>query len=160
MTDSIVDFIKTQLALDEQIARDAGSTRGGAIASWHVDCDCPDRDAGVHADDCMVCRVEGDNITIYDEGGHDEYQARHIARHDPVAVLAEIEAKRCVMARHYPATGEEPGWSSHAGACFGCGTEGEFYDPRTRRIDDCPELRDLAAPYASRPGFKPGWRLP
>lgn len=74
-------------------------------------------------------------------------------------LLADIAAKRRVIARHRPATREDLGWSVHAGACFGCGTEGEFADPRTRDINDCPELRDLAAPYADRPGFKEEWRL-
>lgn len=152
--DSIVDFIKTQLALDEQIARLAGETRGGAIASWHVDCDCPNKDAGVHADDCYACRVEGDNITIYDEGGHDEYQARHIARHDPATVLAKVEANRYLLewcaevTQHFDwSTLNQPGSLKH--------------DPNARATHTAVvALLSMAAPYARRPGFKPEWRLP
>jgi hypothetical protein len=85
--------------------------------------------------------------------------AIHIARHDPARVLREVAAKRRVLARHRPATGKDLGWSSYVGACFGCGTYGEFADARTPDINDCPELRDLAAPYAERPGYKPAWRV-
>ena len=35
---------------------------------------------------------------VYDEGSPDEYQARHIARHDPARVLREVEAKRAILA--------------------------------------------------------------
>lgn len=87
------------------------------------------------------------------------YAADHIARHDPARVLAEVAAQRRVMGRHRAASGNEPGWYSYAGACIGCGTEGEFADPRTRRIDDCPELRDLAAPDANHPDYNPAWSL-
>lgn len=81
-------------------------------------------------------------------------------RFDPEHVLADVAAKRRVMARHRPATGNEPGWYSYVGSCIGCGTEGEFADPRTRHIDDCPELRDLAAPNAGHPDYNPSWRVP
>lgn len=69
----------------------------------------------------------------------------------------EVAAKRRVLARHHPAVDGEMAW--HVGACVGCGTYGEFADPRTPDINDCPELRDLAAPYADRLGFKPEWMV-
>jgi hypothetical protein len=85
--------------------------------------------------------------------------AEHIARHDPARVLREVAAKRRTLARHRPATGEEIGWYVYAGACFGCGTEGEFADPRTRKINDCPELRDVIATYAEHPNYNPSWSV-
>ena len=76
--------IRACVAEDQRIARDASSTRSGTIPAWRIDCPCGE----VHADDCYARRIEGDNIVIYDEGGHDEDQARHIVRHDPQHVLA------------------------------------------------------------------------
>jgi hypothetical protein len=150
MSDDIVEFIKTQLDIDDQLARAAGSTRSGAIASWWVDCRCPDKDAGIHADNCYECRVEGDNITIYDEGGHDEDQARHIARHDPAAVLAEVAAKRAVIELYETA---RTALEASAGTVLAGATKLNL-----RAYANA--LRALAAPYAERPGFKPEWRLP
>lgn len=154
MTDSIVEFIKAQLVIDDRLARAAGSTRSGIIASWHVDCRCPDKDAGMHADNCYECRVEGDNITIYDEGGHDEDQARHIARHDPAAILAEIETKRYLLE-----------WCAEVTAHFDWSTlnlPGSLLnDPNARATHTAVvALQAMAAPYVGRPGFKPEWRLP
>jgi hypothetical protein len=61
---------------------------------------------------------------------------------DPARVLAEVEAKRRVMGRHH----NFQGW------CAGCGND------LTHRISDCPELRDLAAPYADHPEYREEWR--
>jgi hypothetical protein len=91
----IAEFIEARPAEREQIAKYAAATRSGRPGgNWKVDCRCP----GAHADDCYERRVEGDNITIYDEGGHDEDQARHIALNDPTYVLADIAAKRKILA--------------------------------------------------------------
>lgn len=115
MSDEIVAFIKAQLNLDGQLARDAGATRSGKIASWWVDCGCPGKLADEHADNCWDRHVEGDNIVIYDEGGHDEDQARHIARHDPARVLRQTAALRTVveayehLASRDPNEGRDPG---------------------------------------------------
>jgi Family of unknown function (DUF6221) len=77
-------LIRQRLAEDEALARGAAQTRSGTPGGhWKTGCTCDGecREYG----DCE--RVEGDNITIYDEGGHGVDQARHIARHDPARVL-------------------------------------------------------------------------
>lgn len=154
MSDGIVEFIRAQMAIDGELARLAGTGRSGAIASWHVDCRCPDKSAGTHDEKCWTCRVEGDNIIIYDEGGHDEYQARHIARHDPVTVLAEIEAKRYLLEWCMEVTTHFD-WS----ALDQPGSLRE--DPNARATHTAiVALKSMAAPYAGRPGYKPEWRLP
>jgi hypothetical protein len=100
-------------------------------------------------------------IIVFAAEWHTEVEAnlRFIARHDPARVLAEVAAKRRVLVRHRPATGEEPGWFVYAGACLGCGREGEFADPRTRDINDCPELRDMASADSDHPDYKERWRV-
>jgi hypothetical protein len=89
--------------------------------------------------------VEGRNMTIYDEGGHSEEQAQHIARWDPARVLAECEAKRRIVELH----------SDHLhrqGDCETCDGGGRYL------VGDCPTIRALALPYADHPDYQEGWR--
>lgn len=81
---SIVEFLEARMAEDEEVAR-ASITRGEG--KWSV--------RGDH--DLDECVVEGADFKIYDEGGHDADQARHIAAHDPARVLAECAAKRAII---------------------------------------------------------------
>lgn len=80
--------------------------------------------------------------------------AEHIARHDPARVLAEVAAKRRVLARHYGSTS-----TPLRAICEGCAYNYADIDPRYH-LDECPELRDLAAIYADHPDFDPSWRVP
>lgn len=65
---------------------------------------------------------------------------------DPARVLREVAAKRRTLARH-----SDDGY----GNCQGCGHE--YADISLRyTIDECPELRDLVAPYAD---YNPAWRV-
>lgn len=75
----------------------------------------------------------------------------HIVRHNPRRVLAEVKAKRRVMERH------TAGWRK-SGPCLGC-NYGPQEDEFTEDIEDCPELRDLAAPYADHPDYNPTWAV-
>lgn len=63
----------------------------------------PDKDGGVWkvSDDPYDggCRIEGDHMVIYNEGGHTPAQARHIASQDPAAILRDVEAKRYLLHR-------------------------------------------------------------
>lgn len=148
-------FLAARYAEDRQIASDAGATRNGTIATWHVDCDHPD----ICPDDCRARRIEGDDaddFTIYDEGGHDEHQARHIARHDPRRVLAEVEAKQRRLRRHQAETTkfyDRHGDLATFTACEICGNGGTTDDAWP-----CDELRDDAAPYADHVEYQGRWR--
>ncbi|CAM5620716.1 DUF6221 family protein [Streptomyces aurantiogriseus] len=64
-----------------------------------------------------------------------------IAMHDPAAVLRRCEADRRILARHR--LNPDAYWAN-AAMCAGCGTYGEFDDPETDNLNDCPELLDLA----------------
>jgi hypothetical protein len=64
----------------------------------------------------------------------------HAALYDPTAVLRRCEADRRVLGRHRL---PEPDEWLYPG-CAGCDTTGEFDDPVTDNINDCPELLDLA----------------
>lgn len=143
----LVEFLTVQLDDDEALAKRAGHTRSGKLATWHVACDHGD----VHPDSCYECRVEGDNITIYDEGGHDEHQAAHIARHDPTRVLREVAAKRRILERHHP-HGSDHCWNCVLDVSVEYGSPVVTYAPYP-----CPDLRDAIASYADRPGYKETW---
>jgi hypothetical protein len=158
----IAEFLTAQLDEDEAIARAAtpapwrsavsSDGRSRVLGGPHVR-------PGQTSDNRIVCR---DGVYPADwptEIVNSKVDAVHIARHDPARVLREVAVKRRVLARHRLATDEDLGWSSYVGACFGCGTYGEFADARTPDVNDCPELRDLAAPYGDRPGYKPAWRV-
>jgi Family of unknown function (DUF6221) len=76
---SIVEFLRVRYTEDEQRARDAtGKDDDGVWDAW-------------------CCTVNGRGIDIYDEGGHDEYQARHIAAWNPARVLRAVGAKRRII---------------------------------------------------------------
>lgn len=66
--------------------------------------------------------------------------------------LADIAAKRRTMARH---AGLElaPGKV----ICLGCGYYPGDINP-AYDLDECPELRDLAAIYADRPDYQERWK--
>lgn len=82
-----------------------------------------DRDAwhGIHVDSATVV-------------------ATHINRWDPARVLAEVAAKRELLALH-----DDGGRD-----CVTCGDAGVVGYP-------CPTARALVAPFASRAGFDPSW---
>lgn len=84
---------RLRAALDEREAV-AQAARRGSDGTWRPD-DFPYPECGRIVDDA------GEVVT-YDEGSPSEEQARHIAAHDPAFVLADIAAKRKLIARGGP----------------------------------------------------------
>lgn len=78
--------------------------------------------------------------------------AEHIALHDPAHVLADVKAKRAIVALHAPMEIEtsDVGGDVWAGTvCYACeGGEGW----------PCTTLRHLAAACAYHPDYKPTWK--
>lgn len=75
---------------------------------------------------------------------------RYVARHDPARVLREVAAKRRVMQRHHRSDA-----STVSDYCAGCAHDPEGW-PEIE-LNDCPELRDLAAVYSDHPDYRPEW---
>jgi hypothetical protein len=78
-----------------------------------------------------------------------ETVASHIVRNHPARVLAEVEAKRRILARHVlspPSENPELPWDNVADCQF----DGEPWP--------CPDILDLALPYADHPDYRNGWR--
>lgn len=87
----------------------------------------------------------------------------YINRFGPARALAEVAAKRRVLERHHPAA--QPnyrfgGTGPIIYTCEGCGYDTNWcgeHEPRTGDINDCPELRDIAAIYADHEDYAPKW---
>jgi hypothetical protein len=148
MAEDIHAFLLARYSEEKELAIAAGSTRGGKIATWrvdHLDCSHGPDSAG----DCYARRIEGDNITIYDEGGHDEDQARFIARWDPAAVLADIEIKLEILSWHVTCdkvnSAREPG--KVIDVCW-CGLD-----------QPCGTKRYMAVLYSGHGDYNPDWRV-
>ena len=137
---TLLEFITARLDEDEATARAAGDGR------WRVDhwldprSSCPTG--------CSCRRVEGLDFTVFDEGGHDEAQAEHMARHDPARVLREVEARHRTLIRHR----RDP-----QGACIGCGWSGDLDEPRTDAAEECPELLDMASVWSDHAEYLTEW---
>lgn len=77
-------------------------------------------------------------------------------------MLAEIAAKRSILARHCRASSSDYVYRERIPIymCVGCGYETSYgnTEARTPDINDCPELRDLAAIWSTHPDFDESWR--
>lgn len=118
---ALVAFLLDRLAEDEHTARAAGSD----------------------------CGPEWRETDGFDGGPISEVEARHIARHDPARVLADVAAKRRIIDLH--AHCPEQAWdgSNITGDCREC-------------IDEhypCGTLRLLALPFADHPDYREEFRL-
>lgn len=139
----ITEFLEARIAEDEAGARGAleGASDDGL---WHV---------GLSSFDGGSERVTGKGILIYDEGGHTEGQAAHIARWDPARALADCAVKRRILAFDRNVQIWEPrGFSSDTAAeAF---VSGGPKDVRMRHV-----TRILASVYADHPDYQQEWAL-
>lgn len=69
----------------------------------------------------------------------------HIARHDPARVLRDVAAKRRTLGRHQRLPDPRVGYDLPS-ICGLCDSEWP-----------CPEVLDLAAPYADHPDYHTEW---
>ncbi|PBC71564.1 hypothetical protein BX265_6174 [Streptomyces sp. TLI_235] len=132
MTDDLVAFLNARL--DDTARKAQAATRDGA-ARWHTE---PDREYDGYA----VADEHGEPV-VYNEGSPTIAQAAHIAEHDPELVLAEVDAKRRIIAEH--PWRQEPDWPSGR-QCTQCATE-----------HPCQTLRLLTLPYSNHPDYGPEW---
>lgn len=81
-------------------------------------------------DDLEVALIQTCGGPLPDDG--ERADAEHIALNDPAAVLADIEAKRAILADRWGGPDHEDMWEHH--------------------------VRLLAVPFASHPDYDPSWR--
>lgn len=135
----IVDFLEARLREDEMYAVHA--TNAGS--HWH---------SGM---------VGGGEVQVYDAigtplarpvGAWSAEIGMHIAHFDPARALAEIAAKRCIIATYRNWSAPES-WGPNEGRVR---TDAYAYATQT-------ELRNaiyvLAQPYHEHPDFQPGWAV-
>lgn len=140
--DDLVTWLRQQLDDDERVAREADpepTAEDLEFGDWRSAWEDP-------------------YDPVHPQGGP---IATHIQMHKPARVLAEVDAKRRIMAIHNRRADVYPGdaGGTFDNCCDGCGYEGICDDPVTENINDCPILRALALPYAGRPGCRDEWRL-
>lgn len=131
--DELVSWLREQMDDDQQVAE---ACQAGARGPWSFDDVVRDADG----DEVAGLYRWGVESLPYEDGAH-------IARWDPVRVLAEVEAKRTridLLAAE---------WRHAAGDNTG--------DRVAYAVADLTEdlLKLEAQPFASRPGFRDEWRL-
>ncbi|MFD9763198.1 DUF6221 family protein [[Kitasatospora] papulosa] len=148
--DDLVQFLKDRLAEDEEIAKDPTHATW-ATAEWRFN------DAG-EAPYVDLGTNHLDSVSSLNES-----EMRHIARHDPARVLAEVGAKRRLLAGYATAVDRIEELVS---LCERLKAEGKdaFASDMDRittihRRDVLHEvLHLLALPYADHPDYRQSWR--
>jgi hypothetical protein len=116
--------------LKEAIDEDERMARNAGADEWWVD-----------DEDGEVCRSGGYDVARTPKS----YYSAHIAEHDPARVLREVRWKRRIFDHHVKvADGSQSSW-----AWFMAYSETESEDA----------LRELAAVYADRPGYREEWAI-
>lgn len=133
MTDDLVVWLRAQLDEDERRVYIWDSDGRARVATMWVG---PAPGYTTVASDHADGRWVADGRTVDD--------ARHIAvLWDPARVLAEVEAKRRILALH---------GQSSASVCDLCSSDSHVVQM------PCLTVRLLALPYADRPGYDERWR--
>ncbi|MCX4543759.1 DUF6221 family protein [Streptomyces sp. NBC_01565] len=74
----------------------------------------------------------------------------HVSRHDPARVLAEVDAKRRIVALHSDSTGHSCSITDKTGY--------ELNYADVAGDEACTTLRLLALPYADHPDYRQEWK--
>jgi hypothetical protein len=144
--DTLTEFLRARLDDDERIA-----THDGVLAGdeWHVMEPLPGR---VTAE---VLRIGG---TVAKAEHHD---AQHMARWDPKRALAEVDAKRRMLALHEPRVTSVSDFEYHepnVTVCTACSLKMDPVGQDEHERHPCPTLRLLALPFADHPDYDESWR--
>ncbi|MET9728696.1 DUF6221 family protein [Streptomyces zaomyceticus] len=142
--DDLIAFLRARLDEDDQTARAAGAELG---PDWLYDAERG----------WVRAAREGDGIATGHQEFLDSEHGHHIARHDPARVLAEVDAKRQMVALHGPVILRAGGGAAHfdtTRVCRSCEPPKQF--PETAW--PCPTLRLVALPYADHPDYQDAWR--
>jgi hypothetical protein len=128
-SDPLVAFLNARLGEEEAAARDSPPSLG-MLTRW---------------------------VEVFGDG--ESRAEAHYSRHDPARVLAEVDAKRRIVALHSadPRVDHISGRTDDGEvACLGCNAN--FQEGYAESVGGCPTKRLLALPYAGHPDYDPGWR--
>jgi hypothetical protein len=143
MTLSIVEFLLARLQEDDDTARAA------TAGPWHDDGGCVSNADYQITDYGAYTQANGEPEEW--EERQQRADSAHIARHDPARVLREVAAKRRIMERH-----SLSGATKFTAYCAGGHYDSDGF-PEVE-LEDCPELRDLAAIYSAHPSYREEWK--
>jgi hypothetical protein len=160
------EFLTARLDEDEAVARAAADLPVCAVKNWGpadrwshrpIDFTADNPKRAIHLLTPGFAESTDSGVDLIRDGdGITREVADHIVTWDPARVLAEIKAKRRVLARHHPYRDDDPEHGDNS--CVGCGF-GSDEESMVADINDCPELRDVAAPYAEHPDYDPAWSV-
>lgn len=140
---TLLEFLEARLAEDEAIARAVEDRSAPWDGQWKSD--GPD-----------ALRTYNDWVLFHGNGRPlAPGLVDHVARHDPVRVLAEVEAKRDLIDL---VLGYEAGIDGEFGCCHKADAIAEGECPENL-VDDIEGLRMLAAPYAGHVDYLPEWAV-
>lgn len=132
----IHEFVAARYRELAEIAQKAGAP----MAEWKLDCRCEGECEGYSG-----CRrrisCDENGMIIYDEGGHDEDDARHIVTFDPRFISTWLAAQFEILRLH-TSCADEP-------ECHTCGPYGSS--------GGCTTMMLLARPFRAHPDFQPEW---
>ncbi|MET9465815.1 DUF6221 family protein [Streptomyces sp. NPDC006544] len=129
--DDLVQFLRARLDEDELIARDA------SVGAW----------TKAEAPSIFVMSANG---LVAETSAFTD--ARHIARHDPARVLAEVDAKRQILDVHASEDTGDP-----FDGCRTCSWR-DYMDVLHVRWP-CPTLRLMLTPYSDHPDYRAEWAI-
>jgi hypothetical protein len=150
VTDELVAFVDARLDEDEAAARAATPGPWRAITSTELE-ELRNREPVDEKDEDP--RPWTRPVMSEDESRSDGDRV-HIARHDPVRALREVEAKRAIITAVWQYEAQIDGeW----GCCHNATEIAAGYCPE-HRPDEIGVLRHLAAVYRDHPDYRPGWK--
>lgn len=130
--DDLVQFLRARLDEDEKTAVGADDSLGRTRRHWSV---------GPNGEEVLA---SGFYQMVADVPAG---VARHVARHDPARVLAEVDAKRRVL-DEYEASAAASGEADEDGY--------EYADGWAFALQRVVQI--LALPYADHPNYREAWR--
>jgi hypothetical protein len=132
----IYEFVETRYRELIEIAKKAGAP----LVEWKTACAEDGECTGLYGS-CSRIECDQNGMTIYDEGGHDVDDARHIVTFDPRFTMSWLSAQFEILRLHSPCA-DEP-------ECHVCGPRGGS--------GACLTVMLLARPFAAHQDFRPEW---
>ena len=130
---TIAEFLKARLAEDAAVA--TRLDEGQRSWTWLPDPKHPDYQGEVREIFLEACNTTAPGFIQYEAG-------EHIARHDPASVLADIAAKRAIVAEYERVERSKDTYAHYFAAWVA--------------MSFC--VRQIARLYESHPEFKAAWR--
>lgn len=147
--DEMVAWMRACMADEERVARAAAQKDGHWAFHEGTGLVC---EVDQHIGDSFSGKIPWSRVLVEPVGG-EEGVVEHIARQDPAATLARVEAHRRIVDEH----------QNENGQCTRC-WDPDMHSPypisayQDRLQWPCPTIRALALAYAHHPGYREEWR--